>query len=703
MIYVLLLALVLCLPSLPARAADGDGAGAETPDRTQWGSLSDWGSVGLQQTPTARMPPDGSMTGGVSGLGRLHRHVTLSAQPLPWLEITARNSLYPGYFGLTEPGLDVKLRLRDEDRHGPALVVGGRDVTGSGLDLPGKGRFAGEYLALTRRWEDLDISLGVGWGTLGEAGHLRNPLRFLGGRFRRDRDPSAWPTQRGPRAWFGGERVALFGGVEWHSPIPNLSLKIESSGDRFRAQRQDEPGFTPGSRYNIGLSYRPFPWIDAGAGFEQGRRAMLRLSLRFAPGDWAQRDTSTPPAIGARPSAAAALPADQIAALARTHGLPARAALVEGDTASLWLDPAGRGSLPTAQEAGRAARLLADLSAPTVERLRVVTGTHGVEAAALTLTRRDLERAARHRGSVDELWRTALLEPAADPPPAWRPRLDLSLRMISEFDFAELGTYLAHRTHTDAVLRGEPARGLVLGGALRVRTDDSLHLLDTYALPASEPVRSDLPRYAARSWSVEHLFAAHLAAPTDGLTTRLSVGAFEEMFAGVGGEALYQPLTARWAAGLDLNRVWKRKAAAILGASRASARSTGHASLYWETPGADTTTALRLGRYLGGDWGGTLELTRRFDAGITLTAHATWTEGPDRGQTRFGGRMDWGLALVVPFTASGWRPTGGTLETAARTLGRDAGQRLAQPLPLYDARVPGGFGRIAGSWSRLLD
>ncbi|PWC37601.1 YjbH domain-containing protein [Azospirillum sp. TSO35-2] len=671
-------------------------------------SLSDWGGVGLLQMPSARMAPDGSMSGGLTALGDLHRHATISAQPLPWLEVTARNSAYPGYFGLSEPGLDLKVRLRAEDGNGPALVVGGRDVTGAGLDLPGKGRFAGEYVALSRRWWDLDLTLGLGWGTLGEAGHFRNPLRGLGGRFRRDRDPSSWPTVRGPKAWFGGERVALFGGAEWQTPLPGLSLKLESSGDRFRAQRQDEPGFDPGSRYSVGLSYRPVPWVDLGAAYEQGRRAMLRLTVRYDPAVDADRGTPPSPTIGPRPSADAALSPDALALVARTHGLPARAVRIEGDTATLWLDPAGTGRRPAAREVGDAARLLADLAPPQVERLRLVTGAAGLDGAAVTLLRRDLEQAARHRGSAEEMWRTALVEPSAGPPPGrgpgrWRPRLDLSTRLVATFDLAELGTPLVQRTHTDVMLRGEPLRGLVLGSGLRINAGDNLALLDTNALPTAQPVRSDLPRYTGRPLSLDHAYAAWLASPLDGVTTRLSAGHIEEMFAGYGGEALYQPLAARWALGLDLNHVWKRRPERPFGLERNDAHDTGHASLYWEAPGAGTTTALRFGRYLGGDWGGTAEVMRRFDGGVALTAHATWTEGPDGGQSRFGGRMDWGLALVVPIAASGWLPVGGTVETAVRTLGRDAGQRLQQPLPLYDLRVPGGFGRLAGTWQRLID
>ncbi|WP_109152020.1 YjbH domain-containing protein [Azospirillum sp. TSO5] len=666
-------------------------------------SLSDWGGIGLLQMPNARMAPDGSMSGGLTALGDLHRHYTISTQPLPWLEVTARNSAYPGYYGLTEPGLDLKLRLRREDERGPALVIGGRDVTGSGLDLPGKGRFAGEYIALSRRWWDLDLTLGMGWGTLGEAGHLRNPLRFLGGRFRRDRDPSAWPTTRGPKAWFSGERVALFGGVEWHTPVEGLSLKLESSGDRFRAQRQDEPGFDPGSRYSLGLSWRPASWADLGAAYEQGRRLMLRLSVRFDPAVDADRPDRPPPGVGPRPSAGSALSADAIALVARSRGLPVRAARIEGEVATLWLDPAGSGRMPLAREVGDAARLLADLAPPQVERLRIVTGAGGMDTANVTLLRRDLERAADHRGSAEEIWRTTQLAATADPPPDWRPRLDLSTRLVASFDLAELGTALAQRTHTDVMLRAEPLRGLVLGSGLRINAASDLQLLDTNAVPAAQPVRSDLPRYADRPLTLDHAYAAWLAKPAEGLTTRLSAGHLEEMYAGVGAEALFQPLAARWAFGLDLNQVWKRRPESFLAIDHGDARGTGHASIYWEAPGAGTTTALRLGRYLGGDWGGTVEVMRRFYGGIGLTAHATWTEGPDGAQSRFGGRMDWGLALVVPIAASGWLPVGGTVETAVRTLGRDAGQRLQQPLPLYDLRVPGGVGRLTGTWSHLLD
>lgn len=100
-----LLVLALSFAALPARAE-----GLEA-------TLSDWGTVGLLQTPTARGMPDGSVTAGLTALGGLHRHVFAGAQLLPGLEVTLRDSAYPSWHGLSEPGVDAKMRLlREGDR-----------------------------------------------------------------------------------------------------------------------------------------------------------------------------------------------------------------------------------------------------------------------------------------------------------------------------------------------------------------------------------------------------------------------------------------------------------------------------------------------------------------------------------------------------------------------------------------------------------
>ena len=669
-------------------------------------TLSDWGGVGLLQNPTARFLPDGTLFTGYTMLGPAHRHLFVGGQALPGLELVARQTLYPNLHGLGEPGLDIKLRLLREGEYWPEIAVGGRDVTGAGFDLPGKGRFAGEYLVLSRRWWNLDTSLGVGWGRFGGYAHMRNPLRFLGDRFRRDRDP-ALPGSRGPRAWFSGESVALFGGVEWHTPLPGLSLKLEYSGDSFRAEQRDAPSFTPGLPINAGLAYRALSWLDLGVGLEQGHRVMAHVAARLGPEALGEDRPRPAPMVGARPTQENAATPRDLTLMVQAAGLPARSAAVDGNRATLWLDPAGRDGAPSAREIGRTARLLADSSPPEVERLTVVSGARGLEGVAITLQRRDLERATQGRGSAEELWRTAQVEPPVAPPPDWPVRWDLALRPTVEQSLFEQGTPLVHRAYTDIDLSVEPWRGVLLGGGLRLNITDNLTRLDSSARPADKPVRSDLPFYARPRANLSRLYGAWMGTPGEGWHAGMAVGHLEEMFGGAGAELLYQPTGARWAAGFDLNHVWKRPAGEPLRLLAGSGRTTGHLNLHLEAPGGNTATSLRLGRYLGGDWGGTLELGRHFSGGVRLSAYMTWTEGPAGGQSRLGGRLEQGLVLTFPLGTPGRLPLdtkGGVQAVAAvRTLGRDAGQRLQRPFALYETLSPAGFGRLAGGWSGIMD
>ncbi|MGQ9365994.1 YjbH domain-containing protein [Azospirillum sp. A39] len=662
-------------------------------------SASDWGGVGLLQTPTARLEPTGRYTTGLTLLGDVHRHVTVGATLLPWLEVGARATLYPSWWGIAEPGVDVKLRLLREGPWWPALALGGRDVTGSGAEVPGAGRFAGEYLVASRRVWNADLSLGLGWGRLGGYGHLRNPLSFLGGRFARDRDPFD-PSSRGPAAWFTGDRVALFGGVEWHTPVDGLSLKLEYSGDSFRAERQDDPGFAAGWPVNAGVAYRPWRWLDLGAAVEQGRRLMLRAAVSLGPGTDLHTPPPPPPRVDRRPSAGAAATRDVLVE-ARAAGLPVRAAAVDGGGATLWIEPTGR--RPAALEVGRAARVLADAAPPDVEDITVVTEAQGLDGVAVTLSRREIERAAARRGSAEEVWRSARAAPAADagPPPDRPTRWSLALRPTLEQSLSEHVAPYVWRSYTDVALAVAPWRGLALAGGLRLNAADNLALLNAEALPAVAPVRSDVARYAAPRIGLEHGFAAWTGTPWPEWHGRVAVGHFEEMFGGLSVQGLYKPTRARWGVGLDTARVWKRPPGDPLRLWAGTGRTTALASLHLDAADAGIGGALQLGRYLGGDWGGTVELTHRFDNGARLSAYATWTDGPRSGQSLVGGRLEHGILLTVPLGALGWMPPDSAAVVATRTLGRDAGQRLVRPQPLHDTLAPAGYGAVAGTWRAI--
>ncbi len=110
-------------------------------------------------------------------------------------------------------------------------------------------------------------------------------------------------------------------------------------------------------------------------------------------------------------------------------------------------------------------------------------------------------------------------------------------------------------------------------------------------------------------------------------------GYLESMFAGVGGEVLWRPDGQRWALGGDLYEVWQRDFGRLFGLQSYHVL-TGHISLYYASPWHDLNFALRAGRYLAGDDGVTLEITRRFSTGVEIGAFATKTNVPGRNSAR---------------------------------------------------------------------
>ena len=167
------------------------------------------------------------------------------------------------------------------------------------------------------------------------------------------------------------------------------------------------------------------------------------------------------------------------------------------------------------------------------------------------------------------------------------------------------------------------------------------------------------------------------------------------MFSGVEGEVLYRPFGARWAAGIDGDFVAKRVPGNLIYVEPGNF-ATVHANLHYESNDGLIQGVLRTGRYLAGDLGSTIELSRMFDGGVRIGAYATLTNA--------GGRnLDQGISIHVPI---GPLPLAGRAlapEIATRSLGRDAGQRVDQPLRLYDLTGAAGVGRIMGSWDRLLE
>jgi hypothetical protein len=262
-----------------------------------------FGSRGLMGTPSARMAPDGELSVG-AGFLQNNQHYSLEFQALPWLDTTLRysglqhfNPDYPVYY---DRAFGFKARLWQEGDIMPAVAVGIDDIIGTGV-------YSGEYLVASKRFGDIDTSLGIGWGRYAGDATFQNPLAIV---FPSLNNRAASYAQAGGgnspgsglfSSFFHGPKVGLFGGAVWHTPLDGLSAMIEYDSDNYALERTNG-NFTPRSQVNYGITYDLSDATQVNLDWLYGTSLGGGFSLRLDPvhQQYPQKIEAPPPPVKVR-------------------------------------------------------------------------------------------------------------------------------------------------------------------------------------------------------------------------------------------------------------------------------------------------------------------------------------------------------------------------------------------------------------------
>ena len=659
-------------------------------------TASDWGNIGLLQTPTARMANAGALRVTVSGAFP-YTNGTVMLQPLDWLEAGFRytdvaNRLYgpdiAGDQSYKDKSVDLKLRLLEETATTPQLALGFRDLGGTGL-------FASEYLVANKRWGNWDASLGLAWGYMGARGSVSAPLAFLGQAYH-SRLPGASYTggQENSQSFFHGD-AAPFGGVQWQTDDARWVLKAELDGNGYQRQPQDN-NLTVTSPFNFGLVYRYGPNLDFSVGWERGNTAMFGITVHS---DLVQMHTPKVldpqlPAVGllVAPSVGPEKwdgVADEVAQHTRWNVLSLQH---RGNTLTLVAE--SDGSIYPQEQVDRAITVLHHRAPTDVSRFVIQLQQVGLGLARVEINRAEwvAQRTQAQPPSMKLVAQQTMSTRAAD----------------IKRDSVEASDYLKPEIRDVTVSWGPSFHQIIGGpdgfvlyeagvyGALEWRLDPrtwvsaetKLRLLDNYQNfkfdgPSNLPrVRTDQRQYVTTSrltlpllqiTHVEELGNSHYASAYAGL--------LESQYAGVGGEWLYRPWRSPLALGLDVNSVRQLGFGQDFGL-RDYAVNTGHATLYWDTGWYGLHANLMLGQYLAGDRGATLNLARVFSNGVGMGAWATKT---NVSAEQFGeGSFDKGIFITIPFDLMFPKTSADGARFVWNPLTRDGGARLNRSISLYD-------------------
>ena len=336
-----------------------------------------------------------------------------------------------------------------------------------------------------------------------------------------------------------------------------------------------------------------------------------------------------------------------------------------------------------ARAIGRAARSLTRTMPPSIENFEITTVEGSLPISTVILNRSQLEEQVNRPDAAERAWATATVAEGKAVP--WGefeveggityPRFSWSIAPAVPLNLFDPDQPVRFDLSVVGGVTVELVPGLSLNGFVSKRIFGGLDdITRTSNSLVPNRVRSEIAQYLREGDpALLRLSADYVSKFDHGFYGRLSIGYLERMFGGVSGEVLWKPVDQSWGLGLEVNWV-KQRAFDTRFAFQDYSVFTGHASFYWNTNYYGLFAQVDAGRYLAGDWGGTLTLKRRFANGWEIGGFFTLTDIPF---SQFGeGSFDKGLFLTIPFNWFAPFETRGRYPILLRPLTRDGGQRL---------------------------
>ena len=663
-------------------------------------SNNSYGGSGLVVLPTARFSQDGEFVFGISTespYSRLYSKV----QILPWMEAVLKyteGTHLPYNKGSPQTwkdkGIDFKIKILDETKSLPALAVGINDFGGTGY-------FSSEYIVASKRYGNFDFTAGLGWGKLAGLNNIDNPIGWFSDSYKTRGGTSSLGGVLNLNRFFTGEKTSFFSGIEYQTPIPDLSLKLEydtSDYSDFLGFEEDirKSGkiLDVDSKFNAAVNYQ----------YQVSDRDNLNLSLGFVRGNTvyanfaihSNLNNSGAPKIrlGAEKLRNINLPGDSFSEYPakwknflknRTFWELANAGFVthkiiyndEELSAEIsqgrFLDPIMAFDL--------ASRILANNAPKNITKITVINVDMGIETFRTTIDRAQLTKAVRNGKPLDLLFdynnRSLITDNAIFeknktlyPHFSWslKPHLNGTLQHQIQFYFYQL-EILAHAEYAIK-------KGLYLSADVGINVTNNFQDY-TWHIPDGQlyHVRQDRRLYLTEGESGIRRFAMdYLFEINPNLKGKITAGYLEWMYGGLGSELVYTPEQQNWAIGLDLYWVKQRDFD-----QRFSFKDyetiTGFITHYYDLPFYNLRMKTSVGKFLAKDVGVTFDFSRRFESGSRVGAIVALTDCDSAcvGEGSFNKWIYFELPMNLFYTKSVTRSKAGY---AWSPLTKDAGTKV---------------------------
>ena len=679
---------------------------------------SNYGDTGLMEMPSGRLQEEGTLKFGISA-SYPNEYTFMVASPFPWFEASYRYTeqktlkygpaAYSGNQSLKDKGFDIKIRILEETFYLPNVAIGVRDMAGTG-------RFSGEYIVGSKRFGFLDLSLGIGWGLLGADGNIKNPLTSLDERFESRNSDSGEGGTFNVTDWFSGKRSAVFGGLEYSFPKQGFNLKLEydtSNPDMGLSG----PAMEVKSRFNVGVSKPIGEFLDLGLSFERGSEVRFSFVMK---GNYGKKGL-VPKSKLAAPKKVFPLTSEQREKVAKdklilyrslNRSLRSESIYIQGATyqenkLDVVISQLQFRSYPRA--AGRTARIAAALAPEDVEHINIFLMNGDLEIGSINLDKREFEKAINNESSDSELLYKTTINGAGNIPQY--KQTDFQPKVIFPDFMWSMSPALRHqiggpeafylgqlwwKINTYLILR----RGLSLNTVFGINIYNNFGEFANPSASKLPHVRSDIQEYlAAGKNNIERMQFNYIWSPFKDTYAKIDVGLLEPMFGGVGGEVYYRPFDSNFSVGLSAYKVKQREYKQRFG-FRKYKTEVGHLGLYYDFP-QGVILNLQMGKYLAGDKGATLDLSRRFKTGFTVGVFASKT---NLSAEEFGeGSFDKGFYFAIPTDLFYTNYGKGFISFGLKPLTKDGAATLQLQNTLYGMFGDTSKSSLVRDWGDFLE
>jgi hypothetical protein len=196
-------------------------------------------------------------------------------------------------------------------------------------------------------------------------------------------------------------------------------------------------------------------------------------------------------------------------------------------------------------------------------------------------------------------------------------------------------------------------------------------------------IRSDISKYKKGNYTFDRLMINQVFRLSDRLFSRVSLGYFELMYAGIGGESLYFLGDGKMAFGIEGDWVKKRYPKTLFKLMDVD-RYTLLGNAYYYYSGLDMTFKTQFGRFMAGDVGWKIDINRKYKTGVVLGMFVTFTDTDNIDQPSFNeGYNHKGIYLRLPVRMFYGHDSIRTLNYGISPWTRDVGQAVFHWKDLY--------------------